>query len=414
MDKIVERNRVNEINKRNEISEIIEKYSRVYAAIDLDAIHFNMDRMKENTAPETKMISVIKTDGYGHGAVPIARELEPLAYMFGFATATVEEAMILRECGIRKPILILGYTFPYSYEEIISNEIRPAVFRYDMIEQLSVCGKRAKKTAKVHIKVDTGMSRIGVYPNEEGLTFVKKVLDTPGITLEGIFTHFAKADEKDKSAAESQLISFRKFVARIEAETGYHIPICHCSNSAGIIEMREANMDAVRAGITLYGLWPSAEVSRDIVRLKPVMEVKSRIVYIKEIEPGTSVSYGGTFVAKRKTRVATIPIGYGDGYPRGLSGKGFVLVRGKKAPILGRVCMDQFMVDVTELADVTEGDWVTLIGRDGDQQITMEELGELSGRFNYELACCIGKRVPRIYLKSGKVVGTKDYFHDFE
>lgn len=399
---------------QTETEEIPEKYSRIYASVDLDAIRLNMENMKKNIAPETKIMAVIKADGYGHGAAPVAKELEPLDYLAGFAVATAEEAVILRKCGIRKPLLVLGYTFPCFYEEMIDYEIRPAVFRPDMIEQLSACAEKRGRKAKVHIKVDTGMSRIGIRPDEEGMELVKKVLGTPGLELEGIFTHFARADERDKSAAEEQLSRFWRFTDRIEAETGYHIPVRHCSNSAGIVEMRKANMDMVRAGIILYGLWPSEEVSRDIVSLRPVMEVKSRIVYIKEIEAGTPVSYGGTFTARRKTRIATIPAGYGDGYPRGLSGKGSVLVRGKRAPILGRVCMDQFMADVTDIPDAAEGDTVTLIGRDGDGRITMEELGEQSGRFNYELACCMGKRVPRIYLKSGKIVGTKDYFHDFE
>lgn len=401
----------------------MEKYSRVYATVDLDAIRFNMDSMKANIAPETKIVGVIKTDGYGHGAVPIAKELEPLDYMFGFATATAEEAMILRNCGIRKPIMILGYTFPYSYRDMIDNDIRLTVFRDDMAQQLSECvtepeidrdGKNDIKKAKIHIKVDTGMSRIGIRPDEEGIAFVKRMLHLPGIEVEGIFTHFAKADELDKTNAEEQIRSFKEFIARTEAETGYKLPVCHCSNSAGIVELKEANMDVVRAGITLYGLWPSEEVAKDIVKLRPAMELKSRIVYVKEVEPGTAVSYGGTFVAERRTRVATIPVGYGDGYPRGLSNKGYVLLHGRKAPVIGRVCMDQFMIDVTDIGEAAEGDEVTLIGRDKENCITMEELGELSGRFNYELACCIGKRVPRIYLKSGKIVGTKDYFHDFE
>lgn len=395
------------------VNRMIEKYSRVYATVNLDAICNNMNHMKENIAPKTQMIGVIKTDGYGHGAVPIAKELEPLAYMYGFAVATIEEAMILRECGIRKPILILGYTFPYCYEEIIRHDIRPVVFRYDTLEQLSQVAGRMKRNVKVHIKVDTGMARIGIQTDDEGMDFVKKAWEMPGIEIEGILTHFSKADESDKTTTHLQRKAFEDFIDRIEAEIGYRIPMCHCSNSAGIVEMKEANMDAVRAGITLYGLWPSSEVAQNLVEIQPAMEVKSRIIYIKEIEPGTPVSYGGTYIANSKTKVATIPVGYGDGYPRGLSNKGYVLVHGKRVPIIGRVCMDQFMVDVTQLTDVAEGDVVTLIGKDGEEQITMEELGEISGRFNYELACCIGKRVPRIYLKSGKVVGTKDYFHDF-
>ncbi len=389
------------------------KYGRVYASVDLDAIRFNMESMRRNLSPETKIMPVIKTDGYGHGAVPIAKELEPMEVTAGFAVASAEEALMLRRGGICKPVLVLGYAFPYFYEDMVKENIRQAVFRPDTVEQLSACAGRLGRTAFVHVKVDTGMSRIGISPDREGLAFVKKVLETPGLVLEGIFTHFARADEKDKTAAECQLHTFRRFLRMVEEETGYRIPVRHCSNSAGIVEMGEANMDMVRAGITLYGLWPSPEVARDIISLKPAMEIKSRIVFLKEIGAGTPVSYGGTFVAERTMRVATVPVGYGDGYPRGLSGKGYVLVHGKKAPVLGRVCMDQFMVDVTDIPEAAAGDAVTLAGRDGELQITMEELGELSGRFPYELACCIGKRVPRIYLKEGKVTGTKDYFHDF-
>lgn len=384
-----------------------EEYQRVWAEINLDAVRSNMEHMKANIAPETKIMAVIKTDGYGHGAIPIAGEIEPLDYLYGFAVATAEEAFSLRESGITKPVLILGYTFPYSYERLIQEEVRMAVFRYDTLCQLSQAAERLAqkgihKKAMVHIKVDTGMSRIGVRPDREGLLFVEKAFETPGICVEGIFTHFARADEENKEYADRQLALFRDFLTLISEKTGREISVKHCSNSAGIVELPEANMDVARAGITLYGLWPSEQVKRDIVALTPVLSLYSHIVYIKEIQAGTPVSYGGTFVAEHKMRVATIPVGYGDGYARGLSGKGSVLVHGKRAPILGRVCMDQFMVDVSKIPEAEEGDKVTLIGEDGAEKITMEELGELSGRFNYEFACCLGKRVPRVYTKGGK------------
>lgn len=392
---------------------MLEKYQRVYAAVDLDAICYNMEHMHANLKPGTRMIGVIKTDGYGHGAVPIGRELEKLDYVFGYAVATAEEALILRHAGLTKPILILGYTFPYCYEELIRQEVRPAVFRQDSIDELAACAARLHRTVKVHIKVDTGMTRVGIRPDESGLAFVNKVLHTEGIELEGIFTHFARADETDKSCARKQLDRFREFIRQIEETFDYSIPVKHCSNSAGIVELPEANMDVVRAGITLYGLWPSDEVSRDIVPLKPALALKSHIVYIKEVDEGVAISYGGTYVTPKKMRVATIPVGYGDGYPRGLSNKGYVLIRGKKAPILGRVCMDQFMVSAEDIPDAQEGDEVTLIGADGAEQITMEELGGLSGRFNYELACDLGKRIPRVYMKDGVMVSSKDYYEDY-
>lgn len=384
-------------------------YQRVWAEIDLDAVCYNMEQMHRNLSENTKIIGVIKTDGYGHGAVPIGRELERLEYVSGYAVATAEEAMILRQAGLRKPVLILGYTFPYCYEDLITYDIRPAVFREDMVEELSECARRLGKSAKVHVKVDTGMSRIGIRPDKTGMAFVDKVLHTEGIELEGMFTHFARADETDKTSAKGQLAQIRQFMSDVETRFGCHIPVKHCSNSAGIVELPEANMDAVRAGITLYGLWPSGEVSRSIVDLKPVLSLKSRIVYLKEVEAGVPVSYGGTYVTPKRMRIATIPAGYGDGYPRSLSNRGYVLIRGKTAPIIGRVCMDQFMVDVDGIPEAAEGDVVTLVGTDGAQQITMEELGGLSGRFNYEFASCLGKRIPRVYFKDGRVTESKDY-----
>lgn len=390
-----------------------ENYQRVYAAIDLDAVCYNMEQMHGNLSAHTKMIGVIKTDGYGHGAVQIGRELEQMDYVFGYAVATAEEALILRHAGLGKPILILGYTFPYCYEDLIRYDIRPAVFREDTVDELAACARRLGKSAKVHVKVDTGMTRVGIRPDKSGLVFVDKVLHTEGIELEGMFTHFARADERDKTAAMEQFTQIRDFINLAEKESGYRIPVKHCANSAGLIEIREADMDVVRAGITLYGLWPSSEVSRDIVNLQPVLSLKSHIVYIKEVEAGVPVSYGGTYVTPKRMRIATIPVGYGDGYPRGLSGKGYVLIRGRRAPILGRVCMDQFMVSVEEIPEAAEGDEVTLIGTDGKEQITMEELGELSGRFNYELACDLGKRIPRVYLKNGRITATKDYYEDY-
>ena len=374
---------------------------RICAEIDLSAISDNMQNMHRNLRPETRMIAVIKTDGYGHGAVPIANKIEPLPYLWGFAVATFEEAMDLRRAGISKPILILGYVFPYCYEDLAKEGIRPACFRQDMLEQLAETGRTAGTPVEIHVAVDTGMSRIGIRPDDDGLAFVRRVLEFQKkglVRLEGIFTHFAKADEKDLDYTHLQIGRFTAFTDRIEKELGYRIPLRHISNSAGLIRLSEANFDMVRAGITLYGLWPSDDVSREIVPLRPVMSLYSHIVYIKTVPAGTPVSYGGTYVTAADERLATIPVGYGDGYPRSLSNKGYVLIRGRKAPIRGRVCMDQMMVDVSSIPEAEEGDLVTLIGTDGSAVITMEELGDLSGRFNYELACDISPRVPRVYI----------------
>lgn len=371
--------------------------NRIYVSIDLDAVSYNLENMKKNIHEDTKIIAVLKADGYGHGALPIARHIEPLSYIWGFAVACVEEGLALREGGIKKPVLILGYTFMEDYETIIENDFRPTVFTGKMAEDLSDTAKRLNKTVKIHIKLDTGMTRIGYRSLQHDVPEILKTSEMPGLEVEGLFTHFARADETDREPAYVQLERYLKFVQALE-EKGLHVPLKHCSNSAGIIRIPEANMDAVRAGIILYGLYPSDQVEKEPVPLKPVMALRSRVVYIKTVEPGVEISYGGTFITTRPTRVATIPVGYADGYCRGLSGRGSVLIRGRRAPIIGRVCMDQFMVDVTDIPEAEELDEVTLVGRDGQECITLEELGDISGRFNYEFACCINKRVPRLYL----------------
>ncbi|MBD5543180.1 MAG: alanine racemase [Lachnospiraceae bacterium] len=395
----------------------MKQYDRVCAYVDLDAIRHNLESMRKNLKADTKIMGVIKTDGYGHGAVAIARETEPLEFMSGYAVATPEEAFQLRKAGIKKSILILGYAFPYSYKSMVEQDISFTVFKEDMAEEIDRIAALVGKKAKVHIKVDTAMSRIGIRPDEEGLNFVKKVLAMDNLEPEGIYTHFAKADEEALSEAYEQLGRYKEFlkrVSKVEKETGRKILLKHCANSAAIINMKEAQMDVVRAGIALYGLRPSEFVPVAKVHLEPALTLKSHIVYVKTIEKGTQVSYGGTFTAERSMRIATIPVGYGDGYPRSLSGKGYVLVHGKKARILGRICMDQFMVDVTDILEAAEGDEVTLIGKDGENQLTMEYLGELSGRFNYELACDLGKRIPRVYMKNGRAIASKDYYEDWE
>lgn len=392
----------------------MKHYDRVWAEIDLDVFLKNLDSMERNIEPGTALIGVIKTDGYGHGAVPLAREMEKDPGVGGFAVATAEEGSVLRRAGISKPILVLGYTFPSSYEQMVEEQICAAVFTDEMLEQMSAAALRLGKRMTVHIAVDTGMSRIGIRPDDTGLSFVARACQMPGIAVEGIFTHFARADEADKSAACAQLEAFASFTRRIGEELGISIPVRHCANSAALMEMKEAGFDAVRAGIILYGLWPSEEVGRTKVLLEPILSLYSRVAYVKELEAGREISYGGTYRTPGPMRVATIPVGYGDGYPRMLSNKGEVLICGKRARILGRICMDQFMVDVTDIPNAGTGTKVTLIGKDQEECITMEELGRISGRFNYELACCIGKRVPRVYLKGGEIVSTKDYFEDYQ
>ena len=384
----------------------MKHYDRAWAEIDLDALRFNIEEIKKCIDGTTQIIAVLKTDGYGHGAVQLARILENDSQVWGYAVATAEEAFALKEEGIRKPLLILGYTFPYSYERLVYEGVRATVFTLEAAEELSRAAVKLGKRCSVHIKLDTGMTRIRIYPDEEGLALVRQLLALPGLEIEGIFTHFATADEADRTKAYRQMTLFQDFAERIERELGIKIPMKHCSNSAGIVEMPKAQMNAVRAGIILYGLWPSETVQSDEkIQLKPMLSLRSRVVYVKTVPAGQEISYGGTFTTKRPTRVATICIGYGDGYPRSLSNTGYVLVEGQRAPILGRVCMDQFMIDVTDISlPVCVGTPVTLIGTDGDACITMEELGRLSGRFNYELACDIGKRIPRIYKLDGTFI----------
>ena len=390
----------------------MEKYNRIKALISLDAVKYNFEQMKKNIKEGTKIIAVIKADAYGHGAVPIAAMLENLDYIWGFATATAQEALQLRREGITRPILILGLVFEEYYEELAREDVRMAVCDYETARKFSEAAASCGKKALIHLAADTGMTRIGFKDSEESLEEIRRIYELDNVEVEGLFTHFARADETDKSAYEAQYSRYKQFLGYLD-ELNVKIPIRHCSNSAGIVESLESNqMDMVRAGIAIYGMYPSDEVDHESVKLTPAMEIKSCITYIKEIEPGTAVSYGGTFVADHAMKVATIPVGYGDGYVRSLSGKGDVLIRGKRAAILGRICMDQFMVDVTDIPGVQEDDEVTLLGKDGNECITMEELAEKSGGFHYEMVCDIGKRVPRVYLKDGNVIGTKDYFDD--
>ena len=389
----------------------MKKHSRVCAYIDLDAILFNIESMRKKISENTKIMAVVKTDGYGHGAVEIARELENVNSICGYAVATVEEGLILRRNGVKKPILILGCVFPEHYKDVVEADIEPTVFTLEMAKELSVAAEKAGKKCKIHFAIDTGMSRIGYQVTEESADEMAQIKELPHIIIEGIFTHFAKADEYDKKPTYCQIEKFHQMIKMLD-DRNVSIPIKHCSNSAGIVEIAEANMDMVRAGITLYGLWPSEEVDKNCIELKPALTLKSHVAYVKKLEAGREISYGGTYVTDKERFIATIPVGYGEGYCRGLSGKGRVLIHGKSAPICGRICMDQFMVDVTDIPNVKIGDEVTLIGTDGAETISMEELGDMSGRFNYEFACNLGKRIPRVFIKNGEVISEKDYFDE--
>ena len=381
----------------------MKQHNRVCAEIDLDAIAYNMGQMKNRIGGDARLIAVVKTDGYGHGAVPIAEMLEKFPYVWGYAVACLEEALELRRHGIKKPVLVLGCIFPDEYEEMVRYEIRPAVYTEEMADAMSEEARRQQKTAYFHIKVDTGMGRLGFPVCSGSADIIERISRLPYVELEGMFTHFAKADEKDKTYT---MLQHKRFTQMIEQVEQRKIPIRYfdCDNSAGIIDLPDLRHDLARAGISTYGMYPSDEVRKDAVDPKPALSLISHVTYVKEVEPGTPISYGGTFVAPKKMKVATIPVGYGDGYPRSLSNKGCVLIHGKRAKILGRVCMDQFMADVTEIPETKFMDRVTLIGKDGNDQITVDELAGLSGRFNYEFVCCLGKRIPRVYRRNGRLI----------
>ena len=387
----------------------MKAYNRVCARIDLDAVEYNIEMMRRNVREGVKMLGVVKTDGYGHGAVQIAKMLSPKDYMWGFAVATLDEALVLRRAGIEKPLLVLGCIFPDQREDMIKHDIRMTLYTEEMAREVSELAVKMGKQAYIHIKLDTGMSRLGFMIEEETVEIIERISRMTNLALEGMYTHFAKADEIDKSFTEKQIKNY-VWMKETLAQRGVTFQYYHCSNSAGIIDVPEANMDLVRAGISTYGLYPSEEVHKDNVPLKPAMELISHVAHVKWVEAGTPVSYGGTYITDRKTKIATIPVGYGDGYPRSLSNKGYVLIHGKKAPILGRVCMDQFMVDATEIDDVKYADKVTLVGNDGDEKLPVEVLSGLSGRFNYEFVCDLGKRIPREFIRHGDIVEQMDYF----
>lgn len=371
---------------------------RVSATVNLNNIRYNIEQVSKRIAKGTGIMAVIKADGYGHGAVAVARTLAGMDSVWGYAVATIDEAMEIVHIGCEKPILILGYVPPSMYGLAVTNGIRIPVFDLHSASKINAVAGQLGMKCKVHIKVDTGMGRIGIEPSDRGLEFVRQVSLMGNLEIEGIFTHFARADEKDKENALHQAKLFKDFTAKLEDE-GIHIPLKHCSNSAAIIDMPDLHMDIVRSGIITYGLWPSDEVDKHNIDLKPAMEIKSAVIYIKDIEKGTPVSYGGTYVAEKTTRVATVSIGYADGFPRSLSNKGIVLIKGQRYHVIGRVCMDQLMVDIEMNDEISVGDVVTIVGRDGDEEITMDEFAALSDRINYEAVCDIGKRVPRVYTR---------------
>lgn len=380
-------------------------YERTYAKIDLDAIEYNIDNVLKKIDGKAKLLGVIKADAYGHGAVEIGKFLESKCDFFG--VACVEEAEELIDAGIKTPILILGFVSPAYFDRIVAKDIRIPIFSYDEAKALSDEAVKHNKTVPFHFCIDTGMSRIGFQVTEESADICKKITQLPNIEAEGLFSHFATADERVLTKAEAQRDKYIKFVSMLE-ERGINIPIKHLNNSAGIMNF-DMLFDMVRSGIITYGLYPSEEVDKARLDIRPAMEWKTHITHVKELEAGREISYGGTYTTKESRIIATVPVGYADGYPRCLSNIGRVIVRGHYANIVGRVCMDQFMIDVTDIPDVQLDDTVTLVGKDGDVALTMEEVSNLAHSFNYELPCRVARRVPRVYFKNGKPIKTVNY-----
>lgn len=372
-------------------------YDNSYVTVNLDAISENFEAIRQKAG--NAVMAVIKADAYGHGAVQIARLLQGKCAFFGLAT--LSEALQLRQAGIREPLLVLGHTPVCAFPEAVREDIRVAVYQYDAALALSQEAVRQNKTAYLHFAVDTGMSRLGFQPTEENADICAAIASLPGLCAEGLFSHFATADTQDLSRTQAQTAAFSQFDAMLKAR-GVHIPIRHLDNSAGILHFG-CEYEMVRAGIILYGMYPSNEMDSSALPLRPALQWTSRIVHLQCLPAGREISYGGTFVTQRPTRVATIPVGYADGYRRNLSNRFYVLIRGKKAPILGRICMDQMMVDVTDIPDVQLDDPVTLIGNNGQESITMEEISAAADSFHYEFACNIHhRRVPRVYYQGNE------------
>lgn len=384
-------------------------YFRTEAAIDLDAAEHNFNVTRAKLPENVKLLCVIKADAYGHGAVPLAKLFEGRADFYG--VACIEEAIELKKAGIKTPVLILGAVPKEFYSDIVKYDIRVPIFNLEDAKALSAEALKQSKTAPFHFCVDTGMSRIGFQVNKESADACLEITKLPNIEAEGLFSHFATADEKDLSKAIAQRDKFKEFIKLLE-ERGINIPIKHINNSAGIMNFDEY-FDMCRMGIILYGLYPSHEVDENLLKIKPVMEWRAHITHIKELEPGREISYGGTYKTGETRRIATIPVGYADGYPRCLSNKGKVLINGEFAPITGRVCMDQFMVDITGI-DAKVGDTVVLVGKSGSKELSMEEVSESAYSFNYELPCRVARRVPRTYYRDGKFLFSTNYMYSSE
>ena len=384
------------------------KLNRAWAEINLDNIAHNVKEIRRVTNKNAEIMGVVKADAYGHGVFEVTRTLLANG-VSRLAVSMLDEAIQLRREGIEVPILVLGYTDPARSNEILEYDVTQSVYSHELAQALSKEAVRQGKKVKLHIKIDTGMSRIGFMPGYSAVKNVMEIEKLPNVIIEGLFTHFASADEKDRDYTLMQFEKFMSICCELQ-RIGIHIPVKHCANSAGIIEYPEMHLDMVRPGIILYGMYPSNEVCKDKIDLKPAMTLKANVIMVKEIEQNTPISYGRIFTTERKSKIATIPIGYADGYSRMLSNKGRVLINGQFAPVVGRICMDQCMIDVTDIEGSIEvGDEVVLIGEQGQKNISVEDVADTIGIINYELVCIVGKRIPRAYVQNGKISKILNY-----
>lgn len=375
---------------------MISHRPRVIAQIDVNAIIHNYRQIRNSLPSYVKVMSIVKADGYGHGAAEVAQILQKADVDY-FAVAIAAEGAELRQAGVKTPILVLGYTPASDIAILIENDLTQTIFSYEMAKYISYEASKLGKRIKIHIKIDTGMGRIGFLPHPTSIEEIMDINKLPNIEIEGVFTHFASADEEDKTYTKEQSSIFHGFLKELQ-EVGIDFPIIHAANSAGIIMHKSTHLNMVRLGIALYGHYPSEESANYNLGLIPAMSLKTQVVHIKEVPKGQTIGYNRTYTTSKKTKIATIPIGYADGYARGLSNKGRVLIRGEYAPVVGNICMDQFMVDVTHINYVDVGDEVVIFGRQKDKELPVEEIASLLGTINYEIICMIGKRIPRIYV----------------
>lgn len=381
---------------------------RAWAEIDLDCIAHNVREIKRITGKRVEVMGIVKADAYGHGVMETVRTLLSNG-ITRLGVSMLDEAIQMRQNGIGVPILVLNYTDPRRADEIISNDITQTVFSHDLAQALSQSAVRLSRKVRIHVKIDTGMTRVGFMPGYSAVKNIVEISKLPNIIIEGLFTHFASADEKDKRYTEMQFERFMSIWNEL-GRIGVHIPLKHAANSAATIDLPHTHLDMVRTGVILYGLYPSCHVDKSRIQLKPAMTLKANITLVKDVEPGTAISYGCRFTTRRQSRIATLPVGYADGYTRLLGNKGIVLVNGQRAPIVGSICMDQCMADVTDIeGDVKTGDEAVIFGRQGDAAIPVEEVASLIGTINYEVVCVIGKRIPRVYLRGGRIADVLNY-----